>query len=287
MFYLISAIILSTAIVVLFKLFERFKINITQAIVTNYLVASGLGFLLSENFIFQEIPGKEWFIYAIITGVTLILAFNVFAVSAQKAGVAVTSVSGKMSVIIPITIGILLYKEPVSLVKISGIVAALIAFYLTFQKGKNKNKADNKYYFLPVLLFLGNGLNDSMLKHSERNFIHGDTLVFLSTAFLFSFIIGMIILAVSVIAKKKKILFKNIFAGIILGLLNWGSTLYFIKGLGIFESTFFFPVFNVSIVAFSAIIGYFIFKEKLSPVNWAGIILAAVSIILITFATAN
>jgi drug/metabolite transporter (DMT)-like permease len=287
MFYLVSAILLSTAIVIVFKLFERFRINITQAIVTNYLVASGLGFLLSDNYSLHEIPGKDWFIYAIITGITLILAFNVFAVSAQRAGIAVTSVSGKMSVIIPISIGILLYKEPVSVIKISGIAVALLAFYLTFRKGRTADPTGNRYFLLPVLLFLGNGLNDSMLKHSERNFIHGDTLVFLSTAFLSSFIIGMAILIFSVILNKKKILPRNILAGMILGLLNWGSTLYFLKGLGIFESTFIFPVFNVSVVGLSAMTGYFVFKEKLSPINWAGILLAAVSIILITFATAN
>jgi len=287
MFYLISAIILSTAIVVTFKLFERFEINIAQAIVTNYLVASGLGFLLSENPIFSEIPGKEWFIYAMICGITLIITFNIFAVSAQKAGIAITAVSSKMSVVIPIIFGVLIYKESVGIIKIIGIFAALFSFYLTFRKGKDERKPDFRYLILPILLFLGNGLNDTMLKHSERNFIHGDTIVFLSTAFLFSFLIGLIILAVSSILKKKRIQLKNILAGLILGLLNWGSTYFFLKGLGIFESTFFFPVFNVSIVVLSALTGYFVFKEKLSGVNWAGVFIAAVSIILITFAIAK
>ncbi len=287
MFYLIFSVLLSTAIFITFKLFERFEINITQALVTNYLIASALGFMLSENYSFVEIQEKEWFVYAIVCGVTLIITFNIFAVSTQKAGIAITAVSGKMSVIIPIIFGVLIYKESVGIFKIVGIIAALLSFYLTFRKSKNEKKPDLRYILLPLLLFIGNGFNDTLLKHSERNFVHNDTIVFLSTAFLFSFFIGLTILTISSIIKKRRIQLKSIIAGIILGLLNWGSTYFFLKGLCLFESSFFFPVLNVSIVVLSALAGYFIFKEKLSLINWLGVFIAAVSIILITFATTN
>jgi drug/metabolite transporter (DMT)-like permease len=287
MFYLVSAIFLSTAIIITFKLFERFKINITQAIVANYAVASGLGYVLSTNYSFNETPGKEWFIYAIFCGIGLIITFYIFAVSTQKAGIAITAVSSKMSVVIPVIFGVLLYKESVGAIKIIGTIAALISFYLTFWKGRNKKKPAFIYYILPVLLFFGNGLNDSMLKHSERYYIHEETIMFLSTAFLLNFIIGLIILIISKIIKKRRIQLKSIIAGSILGLLNLGSTLFFLKGLRIYESTFFFPVFNVSVVILSALTGYFIFKENLSKVNIAGVFIAVISIILITVAFAN
>jgi drug/metabolite transporter (DMT)-like permease len=287
MLFLISTIILSTAIFITFKLFERYKVNKFQAIVVNYLVASGLGFLLSPNFAFNEIPGKEWFGYAIICGIVLNITFYIFAISTQKAGVAITAVSSKMSVVIPIIFGILIYKESVGAIKIIGIIAALLSFYLTFRKAKNVQKPDLRYFVLPILLFIGNGINDTLLKHSERNFVKGDTTVFLSTAFLFSFIAGLLIFAGSSIIKNRNIQIKNILAGVTLGLINWFSTYFFLKGMGIYQSTFYFPVINVSIVMLSAMTGYFIFKEKLSMINWAGVIIAAVSIILITFAITN
>jgi uncharacterized membrane protein len=64
-------------------------------------------------------------------------------------------------------------------------------------------------------------------------------------------------------------------------LLNWYSTLYFLKGLDIFQVSFFVPVFNVGVVALSAITGYMVFKEKLSRMNWIGIVLAILAIVLI------
>ncbi|HOT88626.1 MAG TPA: hypothetical protein PL028_03675, partial [Bacteroidales bacterium] len=118
-------------------------------------------------------------------------------------------------------------------------------------------------------------------------YIENNLTLFLSSAFLISFMIGICILFFSVFIKKIKIQFKNIIAGTILGLLNWGSTLYFLKSLRIFENMIVFPVFNVSVVALSSLLGYFVFKENLTKTNWVGILLAISSIILITFSIPN
>lgn len=284
MIILIAAIVLSAAILIAFKIFERFDISLTQAIVTNYLVASALGFLMYGSFSVGTHTSEPWFLYAILTGISLIVVFNIFGISSQKVGIAITAVTSKMSIVIPITIGILFYNDIIDLYKAGGIAAALISFYLILQKDKSKKNVKRWILLLPLLLFLGNGINDSLLKHSERNYIHGDTILFLAMAFFFSMIIGLFILAVQIISGKTKIRFRNIIAGTILGLLNWGSTYYFLVGLGIFKSSFIFPVFNVSVVGISALTGYFIFREKLSVRNWIGIGLAVLSIILITFA---
>jgi drug/metabolite transporter (DMT)-like permease len=188
-----------------------------------------------------------------------------------------------MSVVIPVTIGILFYKDIVNIWIITGVITSLLAFYLTFRK-KGGEKADKKYLLLPLLLFIGNGSNDSLLKHSEKFYIGGETALFLSTAFLFSFIIGTAVLIFDLIKNKRQLKIKHFLAGIILGLLNYASTYFFLKGLSCFQSSVFFPVFNVSIVVIAALIGYFGFKEKLTKINWLGILLALVAILMITLA---
>ncbi|HNW98983.1 MAG TPA: EamA family transporter [Bacteroidales bacterium] len=284
MIILISAILLSAAILIAFKLFEKFNISVIQAIVTNYLVASVLGFIMSDNVSISTVNIKPWFLYSILTGISLIVVFNIFGYSSQKAGIAITAVASKMSIVIPISIGILFYNDTISFFNAGGIIAALASFFLILQKNKSEKIKSIWIILLPILLFLGNGINDSLLKHSERNYIHGETITFLAFSFFFSLVIGIIILSIQIASGKTKIKFKNILAGIILGLLNWGSTYYFLIGLGIFKNSFIFPVFNVSVVGISAITGYFIFREKLSSRNWIGIALALISIILITFA---
>lgn len=281
MFYIILAILTSTAIIVTFRIFERFGISIVQAITVNYLVASVFGFLSETgNYSLSAIPDQPWFLSALVVGALLIISFNFFAFSAQYSGISITAISSRMSVVMPVALGFLIFNDPVNIFKITGIILALIAFYLTSKKDKNII-VNPKYAWLPVLLFIAVGTNDSMFKIAEHFYIGGDFVVFLATAFGVALILGMVVLLFKRIESKEIFALKNLVAGIILGLLNWFSTLYFLKGLDIFDVSVFVPIYNIGVVALSAIIGLLVFKEKLTNLNWIGILLAIVAIFLI------
>jgi drug/metabolite transporter (DMT)-like permease len=282
MLYLVLAILFSTGIVISFKYFSRFNIDNLQAITVNYLVASATGFLIHPGaYTFATLHQKDWFIISCLIGVVFILVFFVFALSAQKAGVAVTAVTSKMSVVIPVSIGILAYGESLNIVKLTGIIASLFAFYLVFKK-KDAQLVDKRFMLLPVLLFLGNGTNDTFTKHATMFYVGNESFLFLANVFLVSLCVGVIIMSYKFIRKPFQVSTRNILAGIWLGLLNFGSSYFFLRGLGIFDSSVFFPIFNVSIVSASALAGIILFRERLTKVNWAGIILALGAILLIT-----
>jgi drug/metabolite transporter (DMT)-like permease len=279
MIYLLLAILTSTFIIITFRVFERFRISILQAITVNYFVASVFGYLSETgDFRFAEILGQPWFGSALIIGVTLIFAFNLFALSAKYAGVAVTAISSRMSVIIPVSLGFLVFGDTAGWTKISGIILALVAFYFTSKRNKTV-KVNTKYVYLPLLLFLAVGINDSMLKVAEHFFIRGDFVVFLATAFGIALILGIIVLLVK--GRNEIFALRNIGAGIVLGLLNWFSTLYFLKGLDIFQVSFFVPVYNVGVVALASLLGFVLFKEKPTVSKLIGIGLAILAILLI------
>ena len=279
--YLIIAILLSTLIIVTFRVFNYFHISIVQAITVNYLVASVFGFM-SEAGSFNPValPDQSWFYFSILMGLSLIVAFNLFALSAQKAGVAITAISSRMSVAIPVTLGFLLFDDSSGLLKIAGIITGLIAFYLTSKKDKTI-RVNKSYLFLPILLFLAVGTNDSLMKVAQHFFITNDFVPFLATSFGFALVFGLVVFAYKSVHEKRKIEFKNIFAGIILGLLNWYSTLFVLKGLDIFEVSLFMPVYNIGVVALASLTGFVVFREKLTRTNWLGIFLAIIAIILI------
>lgn len=279
--YLILSILLSTLIIITFRVFNTFKISIVQAITVNYLIASGFGFLSETgNFSISSIPDQPWFYFAIILGFSLIVAFNLFALSAQKAGVAVTAISSRMSVVIPVSLGFVFFGDTSGFIKIVGIITGLVAFYLTSQKAK-KNGTNKFNYFLPVLLFVAVGTNDSLMKAAEHFYITTDFVPFLSTSFGFALIFGLFVFIFKSVKQKQILKVKNIVAGIFLGLLNWYSTLFVLKGLGVFQVSVFIPVYNVGVVALASLTGYVIFKEKLSRANWIGIALAIIAILLI------
>lgn len=282
MIYLILTIFFSTGIVIIFKLFDRYQVNNNQAITMNYVVAALAGFLAYDSEIsFYGIINMPWFYWAVSVGVAFILTFYIFAVSAQKAGVAVSAVAGRMSILIPVIIGILFYGDNINLIITLGIILSLIAFYLIFQKN-SKIKVTKKYVIFPFLLFLGFGFNDSVLKHAEKFHIKEDYYLFLAVVFSVALIIGITVFLVQFMKKRQQIKIRNINGGILLGIFNFLSTYYFLKGMAHFDSSVYFPVVNTGIVTFGALSGYFFFKENVSLKNWIGILLAICAILLLT-----
>ncbi|MEI6124272.1 MAG: DMT family transporter [Bacteroidota bacterium] len=282
MIFLLLAIITSSSIFILFKFFEQYKINIIQALTFNYLVATLLGAVSAPNTIHpMQVFHQQWIWLALISGVLLIATFFVYAVSTQKVGIAITSVSGKMSVIIPVLFGFLLFNEVATWLRIIGIVLALVAFYLTLMRTLEQ-KAKNRYLILPVLLFFGNGFNDSIFKVMQQWYVGNNVTEFLTTAFCISLMIGLVLMLIQGLVKKQSLLLRNLIAGTILGVLNWYSTYFFLIGLNRFDVSVFVPVFNVSIVTIGALVGYLFYKEKLSKVNIIGIAIAMISIVLIS-----
>jgi drug/metabolite transporter (DMT)-like permease len=281
MIYLLATILCSSLLFVTFRMFKKFGIDNTQAITMNYLVGALAGYIYYfDEFSFAGIIEAPWLFMAIIEGVLFIAVFYVFAISSQKAGVAVTAVASKMSVVIPVVAGILLYNESASLFKILGLVAALLAFYLTFKNNK-QSTSYSRFFLLPLLLFLGNGSVDAGLKYAEHNYVGNETAIFLSTIFLIAFIIGLFITLLKLPQPNGKIRAKNLAGGFVLGTLNYATTLFIMFALGYMESSVIFPIINAGIVSLTALIGFLVFSEKLKPINILGIILALIAIFVI------
>ncbi|WP_188375323.1 DMT family transporter [Winogradskyella haliclonae] len=286
MIYLALSILSSTGIFVLFKLFNNYKIDTLQAIVINYITACICGLIHNDKpLIASEILSSNWFIGIIILGFLFIAIFNVMALTAQKNGLSVASVASKMSVIIPVVFGIYVYNESIGLQKTIGILLALVAVYLTSVKEKENNVLTQSLY-LPILLFFGSGIIDTSINY----FAPDDRIpLFSGLIFGWAFILGAFILIYKHVRFNKKFKIRSIFPGITLGLVNYASIYFLLKALRIdsLESSTLFTVNNVAIVAFSTLIGLLIFKERISNKNWFGILLALISIALVTITEWN
>ena len=286
MIYLLLSILASTIIFIIFKLFEKFQINIFQAIVVNYCIAFTTGILSYNGTItISQLPNLDWFYYTLILGALFIIVFNLMAITTQKSGLSVVSVATKMSVVVPVLFGLLYYNESLGNVKLIGIAIALIAVYLTSNKSKQGISVNRKSIVLPILVFIGSGIIDTSIKFLEDTYVaNNDVPLFSAIIFLAAAIIGFIFIIIQIIRGSFKFEFKNIIAGICLGVPNYFSIYFLVKTLrsDILESSGIFAINNVSIVALSTFAGIFIFKEKLIRKNWIGIALAILSIVLIS-----
>lgn len=286
MIYLFLSILISSSLFVVFKLFEVYKIDTLQAIIVNYIIAFIVGYSLSDaRLSITEIPQQSWFTGAVLLGLLFISVFNVMALTAQKNGLSVASVAGKMSVVVPVIFGVFVYNESLGLVKVFGIILALVAVYLTSMK--ENLSAQRQYLIYPILLFFGSGIIDTSIKYIETTHVpNGGVPIFSATIFFCAFIFGVIFLVVKSLRQKVKLEFKNIIGGIVLGVPNYFSIDFLLRALKTdgLESSTLFTINNVAIVLLTTIFGLVIFKEKLLTKNWTGIVVAIISIVLVALA---
>ena len=290
MMFLALSIIASTLIFVIFRLFASYNINTLQAIVVNYFVACSCGVIGYQNSIeLSAIPQYNWFYYTLALGALFIIVFNLMAITTQYSGLSVVSVATKMALVIPIAFGLWYYKEPLGPFKAAGIVLALIAVYLVAVKKDSGIILQKRNLVFPMLVFLGSGLIDTSLNFLQNDFITDKSLIplFSSTIFMTAGVIGIMVLVAQKIKGVLVLEFKNIIAGIVLGIPNYFSIYFLVKALrsDLFDSSGIFTINNVGIVIISTLLGIVFFKEQLSIKNWIGITLAVISIALVSLAT--
>ena len=270
---------------IIFKMFDRYRVNTLNAIVVNYWVAATLSILLDSSGIsLKKAPLEPWFFQAIMMGFLFITLFNIIAKSTQNIGVSVTTVANKMSLIMPVMFSIIVLHDAVNVVKVIGIILALLAVYLT-TKSDNRSAVDKRFIIYPFIVFIGSGIIDTLFKYNDEFTLGENGLEpFVSWIFITSSFLGLIVLIYKYVREKSLPDRNSIVAGFILGFPNYFSIYFLLKSLNIgMEGSVVIPLNNISIVAVSALSGIFIFREKGTRSNIIGLLLAIIAIGLLAF----
>ena len=286
MMILFLSILTSCSLTIIFKLFQKYEVQNFLAIVVNYITAALVCFTISGETIDLIILSQQaWFPYALLIGLLFISLFNLVAFSAQRVGIAITSVATKISLCIPVLFSYYFFDDTLNPFKIAGILLALLSIYFTAKKEGQQKLKSSILILVPLILFFSSGCLDILFVYSMKTFelvSKGLELTFSATLYAVAASIGTPILVFKLL-KGEMIKRQTLIGGLGLGLMNVFSIVFFLKCLDRFpESSFVFPIHNMSIVALSALVASLFFKEKLSKINWIGIGIALVSILLIS-----
>lgn len=267
-------------IYVVFRVAKNYNCKLSTLITYNYLAATLLGILLFRPFANQNLQNTTgWLPYGVLLGILFILMFYLIGTSSQKAGITVTTLANKLSLVFPVLFSLIYFNEPITTIKYLGLGTAVIAVILTVYK-KDVKKTNLLFIVLPVLIFFGSGLIDSIVKFVQGVKI-SDSEVPLYTIIVFfvAFVFG-VVLSLFNIKKVSKFHPPTLLLGILLGAANFGSLYFIIMALNQskIDSSLVFALNNMSVVAFTALLGTLIFKEKLNKINFAGIVLAIISL---------
>lgn len=288
MIYLLFSILSSTLIYVVFKLYPKFGIQTLQAIVFNYWVAFLFGICLIDFEQVGSIHDYDWKWLIPIEGILFITIFNVMALTVQKHSVTVGSVASRTAMIIPAAVFMFLEPENAfSIYKVIGIALALVAVYLSSKKDK-AHQIDKRYFYLPLILFIGSGTIDLLIGYAESHLMQSSSEILLFTPgiFLVAGVLGTAVLIYRYRVKKDiRWQWKDVLGGLILGLINYSSLYFILKAMNskMLDPSIFFPVNHMGIIAAGTIVGLLVFKERISLINWIGIALGFIAILLMTW----
>lgn len=281
--FLLAAILCSVGVFVIMRLFDRFGVDNHQAIAVNYATAAVIGLLMCRHpYTPLQIPAEPWFGLSILTGFWFIFTYLLLAKSSQQVGVAVTSLSSKLSVVIPATMGIVLFQEHINTASAIGIILALTALYLIVGRKEKEEKSQRRGWALfPILIFFGTGIGDVLMKLTEQRNSMPDMNVMIAFIYFVALFFGIALIVVDGIKGKTRFTWKNLIGGILLGLVNYYSTFWIYRCMRLFDNVFLFPVYNIGVVMLTALAGLLLFKEKLTPRKLLGIATAIIAVILI------
>jgi drug/metabolite transporter (DMT)-like permease len=253
-----------------------------QVLCINYIVAGVCCMILYHpESVSTSVSVQKMLVPAILLGVLFIVCFWVVAHSSSRCGIGITTTAAKMSVVVPVMVGIIAFRQLDNMwVKIIGLMLAMCSFLLIFLP---KNKEKRSRYFLPLMVFILSGITDTGTDIGNRFFAptQNDRYLFLMVTFFAAFIVGALISIYDIQHKRKKLLLSSAILGVLLGLCNFGYMVALMKNLQQIGSSIVFPVLNTSIVIGTVFTGIVFYKEKLDRTQWMGIALATVAVLLI------
>ena len=289
---ILLAILLFNVLIIFFKVFDKLNIDNLQALIANYFTAGLCGIYYSGSPLrgtegsIDYVINAPWLMHASIIGVLFIIGFNYYATGTQKIGIAITTIANRLSLLVPVGFAFILYpNEELTLVKIIGFILAIVGIYFSSTTNK-KLSFDKKYLWLIILIFISQGIADTIFNHAQQTLVgDADKFLFFAVLLIMAGFSGTVMLMVKSVKKKQTIKLKNILAGVIFGIPNFASIIFFFNALESpdFTASQVFPVVSMGIVIVSALVGLVLFKEKLNTTNWIGLGFAILSIYLITF----
>ncbi len=286
-YYLLLSVLCSVAINLLFKWFDRWQIHTFQAIVANYVACVVTGSIaLGRVPVGAATLEAPWLPMALGLGILFITGFFTMATTVQRFGVAVGTVTQKMSLLISVVFAIWAFSEPVNALKIGGLLAALGSVVLANwpDKGNGAELPYRTLWMLPAWTFLSSGLIECALSYTEREWLQGagldPHLTFTTVLFATALSLGLAALSVGLLRGSVRPDGRSLLAGLLLGVPNFGSIYFLLRAIGEGQGSVVLPINNVAVIAVLALLAVFLFREKLSPTNWAGASLSLLAIAL-------
>ncbi|MGK6352902.1 EamA family transporter [Parapedobacter sp. DT-150] len=284
MVYVLLSVVCSVTVSVILKLARRYGVDTFQIIVWNYPVA------VLCTWIFLRPGGAPVPLadapFALYGALAVLLPGIFFALSTsiRHAGIVRTEVAQRLSLFIALMAAFWLFGEQPQAAKLVGVAIGIAGMLCSigWHQQRNPHGSDHRAWLFPLAVFFGYGVIDILFKQLAQH-----TGVPYTTSMLIVFSLAMLVafayLVYHVWVAKRRFSMNAIGWGIVLGGFNFTNILFYMRAHRALPEnpSVVFTGMNVGVIALGALIGIFIFHERLSFINKIGILLAVISVLII------
>ena len=286
-FYLIGSLLCLSSTNILGTAYNRKnkkRIGISQIynllLVLSAFVVWLVSFLMDRRFDLKVIPYALIFAFCYTVG-------NFGVINSLKTGsVMLTSLFGKLSLIVTTIWGFFFWDTPFTYLTGIGLAMTAISIFLCLYngKGEKKRKTDPKWFFYLSLVLIGNAGCTVVQKTQQMDFDgeYGSFFMLVAVgASLFFF--GVMYLGSDkrdTGAIVKVSWYFPVSAGVANALLNLFVILLATSSL---SPSLIYPLLAVGSLAVVMVASLFIFKEKMRPWQWIGVALGALAMAILSF----
>ncbi len=294
MLYLALSILFSVLLLVNFRLFPKYDINTIQAISLNYMVCFVTGLvLMPKGQSFNLDLSQNWTWYCLALGVGFIITFLLSGLATQRMGMTATALANNVSLVLPVLASLFLFDTDMKfdVVNYVGLACTLMALVLVSLKKESASSSSLKSVgisggLLVISVFLMYGITNTAINFLNLNFIpNPDLTIPVTLVMVLGAVVAGLCLFIYTSWKDNKLPNKQtLIASVTLGVPNFLSFFLLILALTAFGNSgaFVYPIYNIGVILVSSLIGILFFKEKLSPLNYTGLGIAVMAIVLIS-----
>lgn len=249
--------------------------GLAQMVAMNYVVAAVCAAaFLQPNFAHwqtQLLP-QAW-LFGLL-GILLPTVFVIMGRAVQTAGIVRADAAQRLSLFLPVLAAFVLFGESLAFNKAWGLGLAFAALICVLYKPQaaSVQAAGHAWKWL-LGVWLGYGSIDILLKQLSRSNGTGTNLLLI-------FILAGVLMWAYVLLKRVRFTGRDIGGGLLLGSLNFLNIWTYIQAhKAMSESpTLVFAGMNMGVIVLGTLIGAAGFRERVSKINWLGIVLALAAI---------
>lgn len=286
MIYLVLAILSSSSIAWLFKITEGGSYNRYRVTTANYGVAFFVSLCLylvslihsHKTFQFQELHLYSLLGIGLPAGLCFFLSFVFYQKSVKENGASLSGMFGKLGILLPMVVSVLIWHEIPSPVQAFGIFLAVGAMvyvnHVPHQTSFTKSQKSLIYLFLAGgMAEFSSKLFQKMGEPSEKN-------LFLFIVFFVAFCLSFYKSSQSEVLPGSSIR-KDLLAGGVVGIPNLLSSIFLISALGQVPAAIAFPIYSSGAIAVISLGSYAFFGEEISLRSKRGLLLTMLAMILV------